>query len=464
MSFAFSRRQMLQTVSAGFGFAAFAGLATELAAEDAGYQNPLAPKAPHFQPRAKRVIMLSMRGGPSHVDTFDFKPQLTKDDGKASSVGKNNAANGNGRKLLGSPWKFKACGESGLMISELFPELSKHADDLCLLNSLQTDVPNHPQAFLMLHTGEFRFNRPSVGSWVLYGLGSENRDLPGFITISPPERFGGSQNFGSCFLPAIYQGTAIGASGRPVVQARVGNVSSDHLPKKVQRDQIDLVQEMNRDLLTKQSVNPELEGAIESLELGFRMQDALPTVLDLNKESAATLEMYGIGKQRDDFARQCLMARRLAESGVRFVEVCHEGWDQHNGLKANLTRNCGDIDRPIAALLADLKQRGMLKDTLVVWGGEFGRTPHAQNTDGRDHNSTGFSMWVAGGGTKGGQRYGATDPHGIAAVEDKMHHHDLHATMLHLLGLDHTKLTYRHAGRDFRLTNVYGTVAEKIIA
>ncbi len=472
-----SRREMLKSSVAGFGYLALAGICTELAAAEGKYQNPLAAKTPHFTPRAKRVIFISMRGGPSHVDTFDYKPALERDHGKTASRpgDASGSVRGQGRALLKSPWKFIPSGQSGLRISELYPYLSKHSDDLCLLNGMHTTLPNHPQAFLTMHTGEFRFVRPSVGAWVLYGLGTENQDLPGFVTISPPERFGGPQNYGSAFLPAIYQGTALGSSARKVADAHIGNLSNSFLGKDGQRSQLDLVQSMNRDLLEKEQVMPELEGVIQSLELGFRMQSALPQAIDLTKETQATLAMYGIGRPSiggggkggggpDDFGRQCLLARRLIEAGVRFVEVCHEGWDQHSGLRAKLTANCGSTDQPIAALLTDLKQRGMLHDTLVVWGGEFGRTPSAQSDDGRDHNATGFSMWMAGGGVQGGIRYGATDEHGFAAVENRMHVNDLHATMLHLLGLDHTKLTYRFAGRDYRLTNIAGEVAKGIMA
>lgn len=458
--FQFSRRDMLRTLP-GFGMVALAGICAEEAASAAtGYENPLSPKKPHFQPKAKRVVMITMRGGPSHVDTFDYKPQLEKLAGKQ-------VANDNKRKLLPSPFKFSQHGESGLWLSELYPHVAKHADDMCLINSMNTDVPNHPQAFLMLHTGEFRFARPSAGAWALYGLGTENKDLPGFVTISPPSRFGGTQNYGSGFLPAIYQGTSVGQSGQPLAQAAIGNIRPKHQTIDDQRKQLDLVQQMNRELVERKGESSELEGVIESYELAFRMQGALPEVMDLGKESAETIDLYGMsGKgQVGDFGRQCLMARRLLEAGVRFVEVCHEGWDQHNNLKAGLTKNCQATDQPIAALLTDLKARDMLKDTLVVWGGEFGRTPGGQSEDGRDHNAKGFSMWLAGGGVKGGLRYGATDETGYEAVENKMHHHDLHATMLHLLGLDHEKLTYRYGGRDYKLTGVGGAhVAHELIA
>ena len=468
--FAFSRREMLRTLP-GFGMVALAGLCADDSARAAGYSNPLARKTPHFPAKAKRVVMITMRGGPSHVDTFDYKPALEKRAGQQVPNDKN-------RKFLPSPFKFEPHGESGLMISELYPHVAKHADDVCLLNSMHTDVPNHPQAFLMLHTGEFRFARPSLGAWTLYGLGTENQDLPGFVTISPPSRFGGTQNFGAGFLPAIYQGTSLGQSGQPLASAEIRNLEPEHIEFAEQRQQLDLVQNLNRDFLRKKQANLELEGVIESYELAFRMQGALPEVMDIKRESQETMDMYGIagssaaasgkpakGGGAADFGRQCLMARRLLEAGVRFVEVCHEGWDQHNGLRERLTANAGATDQPIGALLADLKQRGMLQDTLVIWGGEFGRTPGGQSDNGRDHNSRGFSMWMAGGGVKGGQRYGSTDEFGYEAIENKMHHHDLHATILHLLGLDHEQLSYRYGGRDYKLTGVGGAnVAQGVIA
>jgi hypothetical protein len=455
----FSRRQILKTTSCGFGYLALAGL-LKRTARAASAEHPLAAKKPHFTPRAKRVIFMFMQGGPSHVDTFDYKPGLERDDGKAASdVAKAN------RKLMKSPWKFSPAGQSGLMISELFPNLAKHADDLCLLNSMVTDLPNHPQAAVQLHTGSFQFVRPSMGAWVLYGLGTENEELPGFITINPITRVGGAVNFGSSFLPAPFQGTPIGGEGQSLANAVIPNISNRELTRDQQRRQLDLLQAINRDRLEKDKVNSELEGVIESYELAFRMQTAVPKIMDFKGESAETLASYGIGSgSTDNFGRQCLMARRFAEAGVRFIELGAGGWDHHNQLRTRLPASCQQIDQPIAALLADLKQRDMLKDTLVVWGGEFGRTPHAQNDNGRDHNAVGYSMWMAGGGVKGGMRYGATDEHGIRSVENKLHVHDLHATVLHLLGLDHERLTYRYSGRDFRLTDVYGNVAKDIVS
>ena len=454
----FSRREMLKTSACGFGMLALRSLLAQNMVQ--AEENPLMPKSPHFEPKAKRVIFLFMQGAPSHVDTFDYKPQLAVDDGKAAA-----AFGGKNRKLMKSPFKFNPAGESGLPISELFPHVSKHADDLCLLNSMYTDLPNHPQASIQLHTGSFQFVRPSLGAWVLYGLGTENQELPGFITLNPLGRVGGAQNYGSAFLPAPFQGTRIGGEGQSLSNARIPYINNPSLSLEQQRQQLDLLQSFNRGQLERDQVNQELEGVIESYELAFRMQGAVPKLMDTSNETPETLKQYGIGeKATDNFGRQCLLARRFVESGVRFIELSHPGWDQHNGLKARLTANCTAIDQPIAALMADLKQRGLLKDTLIVWGGEFGRTPHAAREDGRDHNATGYSMWLAGGGVKGGMRYGATDEHGITAAENKFHIHDLHATMLHLLGLDHQKLTYRYSGRDFRLTDVHGRVAKEIIA
>ena len=447
-----TRRHALQSLSAGFGYMAFTGLAAE---EGKRPVSPLTPKKAHFPGKAKRVIFACMRGGPSHVDTFDHKPELTTNNGKKIS----------GRTIMESPWKFTPRGESGLPISELFPKLSQHADDLCLLNGMYGDVPAHPQAFVQLHTGSFQFVRPSMGSWILYGLGSENENLPGFISLSPPARVGGAQNYGSAFLPALYQGTAIGSLGRPIKDANLQNLGSNRLPRNLQRRQIDFIQEMNRDLKVQQGDDSRIDGVIKSYELAFRMQSAVPEVMELSRESDQIKELYGIGNpQTDDFGRQCLLARRLAESGVRFIELGHGNWDQHNSLRKNLVKNCTGIDQPIAALLQDLRERGMLEETLVIWGGEFGRTPHVKKQDGRDHNHQGFTFWMAGGGIKGGLRFGATDENGIAAVENRTHFHDLHATILHQLGLDHEQLTYRYAGRDFRLTDVHGRVLKDIIA
>jgi hypothetical protein len=464
-----SRRQLLKSAGAGFGYLAFASLATWAAERE----NPLAPKRTHFLPRAKRVIFLCMEGAPSHVDTFDYKPKLAEDDGKSMRGARF------GGRLLASPWKFAQHGQSGLWISELFPELAEHADELCLLRGMHTDVPAHSQAFLQLHTGMFQFKRPSMGAWVFYGLGTSNENLPGFVTISPPPQNGGPANYGSAFLPAIYQGTPIrmggfgpfgggfAGPGGPGSRANpsVSNIRNPQLTSDDQRRQLDLVQSLNREALGRDPHNPDIEGAIESFELAFRMQKDLPKVMDISNESAATQTLYGIGDQATDgFGRQCLTARRLVEAGVRFVEITSGQWDHHRDLKNALGNKARSVDKPIAGLLHDLKSRGLLADTLVLWGGEFGRTPYAQGTDGRDHNHKGFTMWMAGGGVKGGHSHGSTDDYGYEAVDAKTHIHDWHATILYLLGLDHERLTYRYAGRDMRLTDVKGNVVKEIVA
>lgn len=455
-----SRRQLLKSVSSGFGYVAFAGLST-MANASGSKESPLAPRSPHFAARARRVIFLCMNGAPSHVDTFDHKPRLATDDGKTSD----RPGRIPGAKLMRSPWTFRQHGASGLWVSELFPEVATHADELCVLRSMRTDLPAHPEAYLMLHTGNSQFIRPSLGAWTLYGLGTECADLPGFVAIKPTSRNGGAQNYGSAFLPAACQATRIGNEGQPVDQARVGNIKNPRLDTAAQRLQLDLVQAMNREFLNREEVHPGVEGVIESYELAFRMQGALPGVMDLAGESRATRSLYGLDDPTTaDFGRQCVLARRLVEAGVRFVELTHGDWDQHRGLKAGHARNAQAVDRPIAGLLTDLRTRGLLDETLVIWGGEFGRTPHGQNADGRDHNNKGFTVWLAGGGVKPGFAYGQTDEHGYEAVVDPMHVHDLHATILHLLGLDHERLTYRYAGRDMRLTDVKGVVHKAVLA
>jgi hypothetical protein len=454
-----SRRAMLQATSSGFGYLAFAGLAAR-AADKERANDPLAPKPTHFPAKAKRVIFLCMEGGPAHVDTFDYKPKLTADDGKPFGKGRLAVA-----KLLGSPWKFHQSGSGGLWISELFPEIARRADDLCLLRGMYTDQPAHPQAFVQMHTGVFQFPRPSLGAWVLYGLGAGNENLPGFVTVCPPVNNGGSVNYGSSILPSIYQGTRLGFNNQPVANATVSNLANPRRSAADQRAQLDFVQSLNRAALERDGVNPAIEGVIESYELAFRMQGELPKLLDLSNETKEAQKLYGVGERAtDDFGRQCLLARRLVEAGVRFVEVCHGGWDQHRNLKEDHARHALAVDLPIAGLLADLKRRDMLKDTLVIWAGEFGRTPYAQGTDGRDHNHKGYTVWMAGGGVKGGFAHGETDEYGYEAVDKRVHVHDWHATILHLLGLDHERLTFRHAGRDIRLTDVKGVVAKDIVA
>jgi hypothetical protein len=458
-----SRRQWLRTTSAGFGYLAFAGLSSFAAEGQArASTNPLALKPPHFPASAKRVIFLCMAGAPSHVDTFDYKPDLSRDHGKSGRYG---------GTLLGSPWKFQQRGESGLWISDLFPNVAEHADDLCLIRSMHCDQPVHPAAQTQMHTGTAQFVRPSLGAWTLYGLGTENENVPGFISLAPPP--GTSRNYGSAFLPAIYGGTAVGRAARGAGGARPGAAAAASVPdirnarvtKGQQRTQLDFIQELNQQKLSRDVYHPEIEGVIESFEMAFRMQDAMPELMNTADESEQTLAMYGIDNGPSaGFGRQCLMARRFIEAGVRFVEVTQGGWDHHQNLNESLPQSCEQIDKPIAGLLQDLKARDLLKDTLVIWGGEFGRTPAAQNGNGRDHNNKGYTTWMAGGGVKPGLSYGATDEHGYEAIEDKCHIHDWHATILHLLGLDHERLTYRYAGRDFRLTDVHGVVQEKILA
>jgi hypothetical protein len=450
----FSRRHALKMSSCGFGYLAFSALSSM------ARENPLAPKATHFEAPAKRVIFLFMNGGPSHVDTFDYKPQLTRDSGKTGPGRR-------GGKLLGSPFAFQQHGKSGLWISELFPNLAKNVDDLCLLRGMHCDVPAHASASLQSHTGNFQFVRPSLGAWTLYGLGTENANLPGFVTLNTGA--GSAQNFGSAFLPAIYQGTKVGGNASPfrrrADQELVPNIKNPKLSRNLQRKQLDLVQALNRQKLQRDVHQPEVEGVIQSFELAFRMQDAMPKLMDISKEPVETKELYGIGTQATNaFGTQCLLARRMAEAGVRFIEIGHQTWDHHFNLTNAMKSNSAQVDKPIAGLLTDLKRRDMLKDTLVIWAGEFGRTPHSQGTNGRDHNNKGYTTWMAGGGVKGGLSYGGTDEHGYEAIEGRMHIHDWHATILHLLGLDHEKLTYNYAGRDFRLTDVHGAVPKEILA
>ncbi len=410
-----------------------------------------------------------MKGGPSGIDTFDQKPLLTRDDGKELPFDKPRVQFAATGKLLKSPWRFRQFGESGLEVSELFPHVAQHIDDLCILASVHGTNAAHGGACLKLHTGSDNFIRPSMGAWVSYGLGSENASLPGFVTICPTLAHGGVRNWGSAFLPARYQATTLGVASSPSTMAKVKYTNSKGLSRDLQRLQLDLLSEINHEHLKVAGANAELEGRINSFELAFRMQHEIPKVEDYSDESKETLKLYGLdNKITEDFGRQCLLARRFAERDVRFIQVTHSNtkvqWDQHSDLFDGHTMNAAEVDLPIAGLLTDLKQRGMLDDTLVLWGGEFGRTPVAQGTNGRDHNPEGFVMWMAGGGVKGGFKYGATDDYGYFAVENRMHVHDLHATILHLLGLDHEKLTYRYAGRDFRLTDIAGNVAHDVLA
>jgi len=447
-----TRRHMLQRTLGGFGYTALATLAHQAAAADR--LGSLAAKAPHFPAKAKRVISLFMSGAPSHVDMFDYKPELTKRNGQEVSYGRAQS------KLLASPWEFKQRGESGMWISDLMPHLANHADDLCILNGMTTPIASHTGGVPMMHTGNFQTVRPAIGAWSLYGLGSENTNLPGYIAMNPLANVG-QHNHGSAFLPASMQATLLAADK----DEPMPHLAPPHQSSAQQRRQLELLSNFNRALLNKDVANTELEGLIHSYELAFQMQSSVPGLVDLKTESAATLKAYGIGgKATDSFPRQCLLARRFAEAGVRFIEIGTDGWDHHSSLKTRLAESCAAIDQPIAALLADLKARDMLKDTLLVWGGEFGRTPHSQLSGGRDHNIGGFTMWMAGAGVKPGHVHGATDDIGEKAVEGKMTVHDLHATILHLIGLDHEQLSYRYSGRDFRLTDSKGSVVKEIIA
>ncbi|MFO0281110.1 MAG: DUF1501 domain-containing protein, partial [Acidobacteriota bacterium] len=404
--------------------------------------------------------------GPSQVDTFDYKPLLKRDHGKPLPFARPKVVSGETFNLLQSPWAFKQYGQSGAWVSDLFPELAKCVDDICFVKSMHGSNSRHGGALLELHTGSDTFIRPSMGSWITYGLGSENNSMPGFVTICPTQSHGGANNFGSAFLPAPYAGTAIGAVGVPARDARIPFISNTETPRPIQRREIDYSQTLNRRQLELTGPDRALEGRIESFELAFRMQTEAPGLQNIEDESPLTKKLYGLDNPvTEDFGRQCLMARRLSEKGVRFVQVSHTyKWDQHQNLKRDHSQNAAEVDKPIAGLLRDLKSRGLLEDTLVLWAGEFGRTPTAEGSDGRDHNPEAFTIWMAGGGVKPGFSYGATDDYGYYSVEKKVHFHDLHATILHLLGLDHLKLTYRYAGRNFRLTDVHGNVVHDIIA
>lgn len=460
----YTRREALRRLTtAGFGYLAFAGLSTQAANAEKVLSAPkdslLLPRKPHFTPRAKRVIFLGMEGAPSHHDTFDYKPKLVEYDGKP---GRDNEE----RAIIAPQFKFKQHGQSGAWVSELFPNVATKVDEICFLKGLWTNAPAlHPQAWPALHTGSPVFVRPSMGSWVLYGLGTVNQNLPGFISIKPALAIGGGQPYESAFLPSVFSATRIGDSKTPITKCDVSNIANRAPTRTSQRAQIDFLQAQNRELQKHGDLDPQVEGVIESYELAFKMQSEVPDVTDLSKESKATFDLYGIGQdETDDFGRQCLLARRFAEAGVRFIEVCYDDWDHHGQLVSGLKRSCGATDKPIAGLLTDLKARGLLEDTLVLWGGEFGRTADSPKPDGRDHSNKGWTMWMAGGGVKPGFTYGATDEFGIDAVEGRMDYHDLHATLLHILGLDHEKLTYRYGGRDFRLTDVSGEVHKAILA
>lgn len=422
--------------------------------------NPLALREPHFPARAKRVIHLFMNGGPSQVDTFDPKPLLTRHHGEKPPAAELKTERRTGG-LMKSPFAFRKCGESGIEVSEIFPEIGKCIDDICVVRSMHTDVPNHEPSLLMMNSGETQPTRPSMGSWLCYGLGSENQSLPGFVVLCPGKPVVGPQLWSNSFLPGIYQGCHID-NGKLNPKDAIRNIDNEYLTSSAQRRQLDLIQRMNASHRDLRDDDPQLEARIQSMEMAFRMQTEAQEAFDLGQETEATRKLYGEGA----FADACLVARRLAERGVRMTQVFFgdgQPWDDHGDIAAHAAK-AKQSDQAVAALIRDLKARGLLDDTLILWGGEFGRTPTSEGSKGRDHNNHGFSVWLAGGGVKGGMTYGATDDFGFAAVEKRTHVHDLHATILHLLGLDHTKLTYRYSGRDFRLTDVHGEVMHDILA
>jgi hypothetical protein len=467
-----SRRQMLVQCANGFGAAALSVLlndpafGAESAARIAPPGNPLDPKKPHFQARAKNVIFLFMDGGPSQVDTFDPKPRLDREHGEKIKMKVPPTQFDNVGNVLKSPWAFHQYGESGVPVSDLFPNVARHVDKMAVVRSMTSEFSEHTNANYFIHSGLGIQGRPSMGAWLTYGLGSESRNLPGFVVLNsgmiPP---GGLDCFNSGFLPASYQGSLFGGGQVPVADIRRAEPSD-----RVQQNKLGLLRKLDARVAERIGKDDKLESAIGNYELAFRMQTAVPELINFADEAKATQALYGIdSKPTEIFGRQCLIARRLVERGVRFIELLcpnlgHDRWDQHSNLAAGHTANALAVDKPIAGLLEDLESRGLLDETLVVWAGEFGRTPMAQGTDGRDHNPFGFTIWLAGGGIKGGTIYGATDDYGYYAVENKLQMHDLHATMLHLLGVDHTRLTYRFGGRDIRLTDVYGEIIREILA
>lgn len=460
-----SRRDMLRNCATGFGSVALAGLLGE--SQSTATDNPLAPRKTHFDAKARSVIFLYMDGGVSQVDSFDPKPRLDKDNGKPFPSKIEPTQFNNIGNILASPWKFKQYGESGTPVSDLFPHVAEHVDDMAVIRSMYSTFPEHTNANYFLHSGHGQQGRPGMGAWFGYGLGTECQDLPHYVILNggliPP---GGLDNFGSGFLPASYQGSVFGNSDPPVADIRRREKTAER-----QRRKLDLIRKLDQKALERYEYDDQVESAIANYELAARMQMAVPELVDLSEESKQTQDAYGMSadfKNTQTFGRQCLIARRLVERGVRFIQLTCPGgngdrWDQHQDLVDGHGKNAKSVDQPIGALLGDLKERGLLDSTLVVWTGEFGRTPFAQGKDGRDHNPQGFSMWMAGGGVKGGITYGATDEFGYRAIENKVEIHDLHATMLHLFGMDHERLTYRFSGRDMRLTDVHGHVMHDIL-
>jgi len=461
------RRWLFDQCRVGLGSLALASLLGETSASAApALPDPLSPKPPHFAPRAKHVIYLFMAGAPSHLELFDYKPQLEKYNGqlppaellkgyRAAFINPNSA-------LLGPKFKFARHGQSGAEISELLPHLAQVADDLAIVRSLHTDAFNHAPGQIFMNTGSQQFGRPSMGAWVTYGLGSSSSELPGYVVLNSAKKgtSGGASNWGCGFLPTVYQGVPFRAQGDPILFLS----NPPGFDDSMQRDSLDTLGRLNQRRLDVVG-DPEIATRINAFEMAYKMQTSAPDLMDLSQESAETLALYGAEPGKPSFANNCLLARRLIERGVRFVQLFHEAWDHHGGLVSGLKEQCGLTDQPCAALIQDLKRRGLLQDTLVIWGGEFGRTPMVQGgNDGRDHHPNAFTMWLAGGGVKAGQTLGASDEFGFNAVEDKVHVHDLHATILHLLGLDHTQLTYRFQGRAFRLTDVHGELVHKLLA
>ena len=460
-----SRRWFFKECGVGLGAIALRSLMTENAAAGLA-QNPLAPKRPHFEAKAKNVIYLFMAGAPSHLELFDNKPDLAKFDGTLPPAelleGYRAAFINPQSKLLGPKFKFSRHGKCGAELSELLPHLGEVVDDIAIVKSMHTDAFNHAPAQIFMHTGSQQFGRPSIGAWTLYGLGSESRDLPGFVVFSSGSKgpSGGASNWGSGFLPTVYDGVMFRSQGDPILYLSNPNGVDD----RIQRDTLDTIRRLNEKHLGVMG-DPEISTRINSYEMAYRMQTSAPELMDISKEPQHILDMYGVEPGKPSFAMNCLLARRLIERGVRFVELFHESWDQHGNLVADLKKNCKNTDQASAALVKDLKQRGLLDSTLVAWGGEFGRTPMVQGgSDGRDHHPNCFTMWFAGGGIKPGLTLGESDELGFNATKDKVHVHDLNATILHLLGFDHTKLTYRFQGRDFRLTDVHGELVSKLLA
>ncbi len=467
-----SRRHALRDMACGFGGLAMGALAHEQACAGMPAANS---RILHHPPKAKRVIFLFMAGGVSHVDSYDYKEKLFQDDGKmirfddARTLAKTRKIVEH--RVMKPLWNFEQYGQTGQHVSELFPHTARHVDDLCFLKGMHTEGVAHGPSTLFLHTGSINLVRPSMGSWANYGLGTENNNLPGFVSIGPAMGNGGPRNYSNAFLPAAYQGTPVGRAGIPAQEATIRNLIDFNNSPAEQRNQFELLRQLNAEQAGRMPGDDKLEAVISSFELAWRMQNNAPDILDLSRESPSTLEMYGIGeKHTDNFGQYCLRARRLSEAGVRYIQVNYTdnsnnpAWDQHSNMPKHI-EHARATDKPVAGLLEDLKRRGLLEDTIVWWGSEFGRTPYAQNKGtGRDHNPDGFTVWLAGGGFKPGVSYGKTDSHGHHAVEQQVHMHDLHATIFHQLGIDHKKLTYRYDGRDFRLTDVYGRVVSEILS